>query len=97
MRSKTYGSAGFTPVFERQSFRAELRKSGFREKRRTYFVWEGVSMYLTRTSVKKSLETMRAMSAAGSHVVLDLWVPPRRAGSHGGGAPLLRIRTPPQV
>ena len=62
--------------FERQSFRAELRKSGFREKRGTFFVWEGVSMYLTRTSVKKTLETMRAMSAAGSHVVLDLWYLP---------------------
>jgi methyltransferase (TIGR00027 family) len=62
--------------FERQSFRAELRKSGFREKSRTFFVWEGVSMYLTRTSVKQTLETMRAMSAAGSHVVLDLWYLP---------------------
>jgi methyltransferase (TIGR00027 family) len=62
--------------FEKQSFRTELRKAGFRERQRTFFVWEGVSMYLTRASVKKTLETMRAMSAPGSHVVLDLWYLP---------------------
>jgi methyltransferase (TIGR00027 family) len=62
--------------FETQSFRTELRKAGFREHRKTFFVWEGVSMYLTRSGVKKTLETLRAMSAAGSHVVLDLWFLP---------------------
>lgn len=62
--------------FERQSFRDELRKAGFRERRKTFFFWEGVSMYLTRTAVKKTLETLRAMSASGSHVVLDLWYAP---------------------
>jgi methyltransferase (TIGR00027 family) len=59
--------------FETQSFRDELRKAGFRERRKTFFVWEGVSMYLTRAAVKHTLETMRAMSAPGSGVVLDLW------------------------
>jgi methyltransferase (TIGR00027 family) len=62
--------------FEKQSFRTELRKAGFKERRRTFFVWEGVSMYLTRSSVVKTLQTLRAMSAAGSHLVLDLWYLP---------------------
>lgn len=62
--------------FEKQSFRQELRKAGFREHRKTFFVWEGVSMYLTRSSVKKTLQTLRAMSVSGSHVVLDLWYLP---------------------
>ena len=62
--------------FETQSFRAELRRTGFRERRKTFFVWEGVSMYLTRAAVKETLETMRAMSAHGSQVVLDLWYLP---------------------
>jgi methyltransferase (TIGR00027 family) len=62
--------------FEKQSFRRELRKAGFRERRKTFFVWEGVSMYLTRSSVKKTLQTLRAMSGPGSHVVLDLWYLP---------------------
>jgi len=62
--------------FEAQSFRDELRKAGFRERRKTFFVWEGVSMYLTRTAVKKTLATLRTMSAPGSQVVLDLWFLP---------------------
>jgi len=65
-----------TVDFEQQSFRRELRKAGFRERRKTFFVWEGVSMYLTRSSVKKTLQTLRAMSGIGSHVVLDLWYLP---------------------
>jgi methyltransferase (TIGR00027 family) len=62
--------------FETQSFRDELRKAGFRERRKTFFVWEGVSMYLTRSAVKKTLATLRLMSAPGSQVVLDLWFLP---------------------
>lgn len=59
--------------FETQSFRDRLREAGFRERRKTFYVWEGVSMYLTRTSVKKTLAALRAMSAPGSHLVMDLW------------------------
>jgi methyltransferase (TIGR00027 family) len=59
--------------FEVQSFRTELRRAGFSERHRTFFIWEGVSMYLTRSVVKKTLHTLRAMSAAGSQVVFDLW------------------------
>ena len=33
-------------------------------------------MYLTRAAVKKTLETLRAMSAPGSQVVMDLWYLP---------------------
>jgi methyltransferase (TIGR00027 family) len=62
--------------FETQSFRDELRKAGFRERRRSFFVWEGVSMYLTRSAVKNTLQTLHAMSGTGSHVVLDLWYLP---------------------
>jgi methyltransferase (TIGR00027 family) len=62
--------------FEKQSFRRELRKAGFRERRRTFFVWEGVSMYLTRSSVKKTLQTLRAMGGPGSQLVADLWYLP---------------------
>lgn len=62
--------------FERQSFREELGRAGFRERRRTFFVWEGVTMYLTRSAVKHTLSELRAMGAAGSGLVLDLWYLP---------------------
>jgi len=62
--------------FEAESFRDRLREAGFRERRRTFVVWEGVSMYLTRSAVKQTLATLHAMNAPGSHLVLDLWYLP---------------------
>jgi methyltransferase (TIGR00027 family) len=62
--------------FEKQSFRRELERAGFEPAQRTFFVWEGVSMYLSRAGVKATLQTIRAMSAAGSELVMDLWYLP---------------------
>src|SRR5207247_1257921 len=62
-----------TVDFQTQSFRKELGRAGFRDGARTFFIWEGVSMYLTRTAVKSTLTTLAQMSAAGSEVVMDLW------------------------
>jgi methyltransferase (TIGR00027 family) len=62
--------------FEKQSFRRELEKAGFEPGRLTFFVWEGVSMYLSRAGVKATLATIRAMSAAGSELAMDLWYLP---------------------
>ena len=62
--------------FEKQSFRRELEKAGFESRQLTFFVWEGVSMYLSRTGVKATLETIHAMSAPGSELVMDLWYLP---------------------
>jgi methyltransferase (TIGR00027 family) len=59
--------------FERQSFADRLRAEGFVAGARTFFVWEGVSMYLTRRSVKDSLDAMRALGGAGSELVADFW------------------------
>lgn len=62
--------------FETQSFRRALEKAGFDSAQQTFFVWEGVSMYLSRAGVKATLETIRAMSGAGSEVVMDCWYLP---------------------
>jgi methyltransferase (TIGR00027 family) len=62
--------------FEKQSFRRELEKAGFKPKRPTFFVWEGVSMYLSRTGVKATLEAIRGLSGAGSELVMDFWYLP---------------------
>ncbi|HSP96847.1 MAG TPA: SAM-dependent methyltransferase [Candidatus Dormibacteraeota bacterium] len=62
--------------FEQQSFRRELEKAGFESGQRTFFVWEGVSMYLSRAGVKATLETIRAMSGAGSELAMDFWYLP---------------------
>lgn len=62
--------------FETQSFRRELERAGFDPARRTFFVWEGVAMYLSRAGVKATLEAIRAMSAPGSELVMDCWYLP---------------------
>lgn len=59
--------------FEVDSLAARLRAAGFRAGRRTFFVWEGVSMYLTRAAVKDTLGAVHAMSAAGSELAMDFW------------------------
>jgi methyltransferase (TIGR00027 family) len=62
--------------FEKQSFRRELERAGLESGQRTFFIWEGVSMYLSRAGVKATLQTIRAMSAADSELVMDFWYLP---------------------
>ena len=59
--------------FERQSFADRLAAEGFVVGARTFFVWEGVSMYLTRRAVKESLDTMRGLGGPGSELAVDFW------------------------
>jgi methyltransferase (TIGR00027 family) len=59
--------------FERESFAERLEAAGFVMGARTFFVWEGVSMYLTRRAVKESLDAMRKLGGAGSEIAADFW------------------------
>jgi methyltransferase (TIGR00027 family) len=59
--------------FEVDSLEERLREAGFRTGRRTFFVWEGVSMYLTRAAVKGTLTTIRTVSAPHSELAMDFW------------------------
>lgn len=49
-----------------------LAAAGF-QRRPTFFIWEGVSMYLTRAAVKSTLGTLRTLGGAGSRLAMDLW------------------------
>lgn len=59
--------------FEADSLADRLAEAGFRMRRRTFFVWEGVSMYLTRAAVKSTLATIRQITAPRSHLAMDFW------------------------
>jgi len=59
--------------FERQSFAERLLAEGFAAGARTFFIWEGVSMYLTRRAVKESLAGMTGLGGAGSELAADFW------------------------
>ncbi len=59
--------------FQTQSLGERLIESGFRRGARTFWVWEGVSPYLTRDAVKATLATVRELGAKGSDLAMDFW------------------------
>jgi methyltransferase (TIGR00027 family) len=59
--------------FQTEPLRDRLLEAGFRADARTFFVWEGVSMYLTRDAVKSTLHTVHDLSARGSEIAMDFW------------------------
>ena len=59
--------------FETDSLAGRLGEAGFKPRRRTFVVWEGVSMYLTRSAVKATLTTLREITAPGSELTMDCW------------------------
>lgn len=81
--------------FLKETFDAPLAHAGFVKGGRTFFVWEGVSMYLTRDAVKQTLSLMRTISGAGSDVCCDFWFlldsPDVRAAAHRVSASFLHL------
>jgi methyltransferase (TIGR00027 family) len=57
--------------FSRQRLSDALRDAGFAEKRRTLFLWEGVTMYLEAAAVDDVLSFIRDGAGEGSVVVFD--------------------------
>lgn len=62
----------FVPInFDRESLEDRLVKSGYDEKQKTVFIWQGVTMYLTSEAVNSTLEFIRKNSGTGSSVIFD--------------------------
>lgn len=59
--------------FETQTLPEVLGAAGFRPGAPTFFVWEGVSMYLTRAAVKSTLLSLAALGGPGSGLTMDFW------------------------
>jgi len=59
--------------FQRQTLAGVLEPVGFRPGARTFFTWEGVSMYLTRAAVKSTLGALHALGGPGSVLTVDFW------------------------
>jgi methyltransferase (TIGR00027 family) len=63
-------SVHLVPVdFERDNLARELAKHGFRPDHRTFFVWEGVTQYLTADAVHGTFEYLRNAAAPGSRLI----------------------------
>src|ERR1700733_8974567 len=48
-----------------------LRAAGYKADEKTFYIWEGVCMYLPEESVRRTLRTIAAESASGSSLLLD--------------------------
>ena len=62
----------YVPVdFAKDSLADALKAAGFIEGAKSFYIWEGVSMYLPEESVRKLLQMVVTHSAPGSSIVLD--------------------------
>jgi methyltransferase (TIGR00027 family) len=57
--------------FRRDSLPDVLLKAGYKQDKRTLFIWEGVSMYLTEAAVRDTLQSISRNSPSGSALVMD--------------------------
>jgi methyltransferase (TIGR00027 family) len=60
--------------FEREDWRTKLLAAGYDESQKAVFVWEGVTMYLTREAIDLTLESIRR-SAAGTRLLATYSTP----------------------
>ena len=59
--------------FEFDELGDKLGKAGFDPTRSSFFIWEGVSMYLTRAAVKDTLQRLARLGGTGSELCADFW------------------------
>ncbi|MBN2085732.1 MAG: SAM-dependent methyltransferase [Anaerolineales bacterium] len=57
--------------FDREDLAAALAKAGFQFGRKSLFLMEGITMYLTAQALDRTLEFVRQNAAPGSRVVFD--------------------------
>lgn len=62
--------------FERDSLGEALDRAGFSADRPAFWIWEGVTPYLTREAVSATLQAVAARSAAGSRLAVTYVRPP---------------------
>ncbi len=78
---------------------AVLEGAGFEPGLRSFFIWEGVSMYLTREAIKRTLRAIRGLAGPGSELAMDAWFlldsPDLRAAAHRMSAGLLSLMGEP--
>jgi methyltransferase (TIGR00027 family) len=62
----------YAPIdFTRENLRDVLRRAGFERDRRTYFICEGVSMYVPEEGMEATLRAVADESAPGSTLLLE--------------------------
>jgi methyltransferase (TIGR00027 family) len=57
--------------FKREALLDVLHRGAYQPGEKTFFIWEGVSMYLPEASVRETLRAIASSAAPGSRVVMD--------------------------
>lgn len=77
------GERTFVPVdFERDRLDAALDRAGFSAGEPTFWIWEGVTPYLTRAAVLATLRDIAGRSAPGSRLAITYTRPPEHMGEN---------------
>ena len=63
--------------FAREALDEKLSEAGFEAKRPTFWIWEGVTMYLEPAAVRGTLGLISSLSPPGSLLTFDVWCPPQ--------------------
>ncbi len=67
----------FIPInFEHQPLEDRLREAGLRTDEPSFFSWLGVTMYLSREAMMKTMKSILSVSSPGTGIVFDYVVPP---------------------
>lgn len=61
--------------FSKDNWTDRLQQAGLGLGKRTFFLWEGVTYYLTETEVKETLLRIDAISGEGSAIAFDVFSP----------------------
>ncbi len=59
--------------FSNEDWYEKLALAGYDETKKTIFLWEGVTLYLGRSDVLKTLREIRQHSPAGSRIIADFY------------------------
>ena len=66
------GNVIYAPIdFARESLGEVLRRAGFQPGRKTYYICEGVSMYVPEEGMKETLRAIASESAPGSALLIE--------------------------
>ncbi len=74
----------FIPIhFEKDKFGRKLSENDFDKPRKTLFIWEGVSYYLTADAVDETLGSIAELGGEGSSIIFDFFPPSVATGESG--------------
>jgi methyltransferase (TIGR00027 family) len=59
--------------FMQDNWFVSLEDSGYDPNKRTIFLWEGVTLYLSEASVRNTLQTIKANAVEGSIIIADIY------------------------